>query len=275
MNCLRKQLFDLVHGDHVNYYSYLSSAGLRQTKSSDTLFIFGSGASLNDITAEEWQRFESCDTLAFNQFIRQDFIDLGYYLVREIGGIDHRNTGVSNRAYDQFREAVRGRRLAKTIFLLQKDLLADVSIEVQHRFLLPQGSRIWFYRTFSRKASTFPSENLDKGVIHTGGTITDAVSFGYAMGYRSIALVGVDLYDRRYFWLGDDETRPEDTLRGANHTDVHNTARVVIDLMGRWTRFLDERGVSLTVYNPRSLLAGVMPVYPERVKHPGGPTNPI
>tara|TARA_B100002003_G_C13827369_1_gene406871 strand:- start:39 stop:416 length:378 start_codon:yes stop_codon:yes gene_type:complete len=94
------------------------------------------------------------------------------------------------------------------------------------------------------------------------------VSFGYAMGYGSIVLVGVDLYDRRYFWLGEDETRPEDLARDAAHTDVHNTARPVVDLMRQWTEFLKERGVSLTVYNPQSLLAEVMDVYSARGAQP-------
>ena len=268
LNYLRKRLFELVHRDHANYYAYLSSDELRQTKSSDTLFIFGSGFSINAITEREWRQFESGDTLSFNQFIRQDFVNLDYYLIREIAGIDHQNTGLSNRAYDHFRECVRGPRFTKTVYLLQNDLLGEVSIEVQHRFLLPQGSRIWFFRTFSRKRSALPSNNLDKGVIHTGGTLTDAVSFGYAMGYGSIVLVGVDLYDRRYFWLGEDETRPEDLARDAAHTDVHNTARPVVDLMRQWTEFLKERGVSLTVYNPQSLLAEVMDVYPARGAQP-------
>ena len=268
VNYLRKRLFELVHRDQANYYAYLSSDELRQTKSSDTLFIFGSGFSLNAISAREWQHFESADTLSFNQFIRQDFVNLDYYLIREIGGIDHQNTGLSNRAYDHFRERVRGPRFKETVYLLQKDLLGEVSIEVQHRFLLPKGARIWLYRTFSRKQNALPSNNLDRGVIHTGGTISDAVSWGYGMGYKSIVLVGVDLFDRRYFWLNEDETRVEDTLRAADHTEVHGTAQVVVDLMKRWTEFLKERGVSLTVYNPQSLLAEVMDVYPARGAQP-------
>ena len=88
------------------------------------------------------------------------------------------------------------------------------------------------------------------------------------MGYKSIVLVGVDLFDRRYFWLNEDETRVEDTLRAADHTEVHGTAQVVVDLMKRWTEFLKERGVSLTVYNPQSLLAEAMDVYPARGAQP-------
>ena len=76
VNYLRKRLFESVHRDQVNYYAYLSSDELRQPKSSDTLFIFGSGFSLNAISAREWQHFESADTLSFNQFIRQDFVNL-------------------------------------------------------------------------------------------------------------------------------------------------------------------------------------------------------
>jgi hypothetical protein len=263
-NYLRKRLFERVHRDHVNYYTYLDSSELRRTKSSETLFVFGSGSSLNEITPEEWQQIAAADTLGFNQFIRQDFLDLRYYLVREIGGIDHSKTAISNRAYDEFREALRSRRLAETVFLLQGDLLADVSIEVQHRFLLPEGCRIWLYRTLSRKTTVLPSASLDDGLVHAGSTLADAVSFGYAMGYSSIVLVGIDLYDRRYFWLRADETRREDLARDASHTDMHNTAKPILSLMKSWAVFLQHRGVSLTVYNRRSLLAEVMNIYPAR-----------
>lgn len=271
LNGLRSWLFAATHRDRFNYYSYLGTDELRRTKSSDTLFIFGSGSSINDLTSDEWRQCEACNTLAFNQFIRQEFVELDYYLVREIGGIDHRNTTASNRVYDRFREAVRRPWMAETVYLLQKDLLADVSIEVEHRFLLPERSRIWFYRTLSRESGAVLSDDLDAGLIHAGGTLTDAVSFGYAMAYTSIVLVGVDLYDRRYFWLKDDQTRAEDAQRGASHRDAHNTAQPIIDIMRRWTLFLSERGVSLTVYNPRSLLAEVMPVYRVQRKHAGGP----
>lgn len=254
----------------MTYYDYLSSEKLRQTKSSDTLYIFGSGFSLNALSSEEWRHFESGDTLSFNQFIRQDFIRLDYYLAREIGGINHADTVASNQVYDLFREAVLGPRFAGTIYLLQDDLLAEVSIELQHRFLIPRGARIWCYNTFSRSLRALPPRDLDRGIIHAGGSISDAVSWGYGMGYKSIVLVGVDLYDRRYFWLQKDENRVEDTQRGASHRDVHNTAPVIVDLLRRWTAFFKEQGVSLTVYNPRSLLAKVMDVYPYRTGDASG-----
>ena len=53
-------------------------------------------------------------------------------------------------------------------------------------------------------------------------------------GWRHIVLVGVD--DSRYFWAPPDST-------------------------GRWARLLAAGGVTLSVYNPRSLLRDVTSVY--------------
>ena len=44
-----------------------------------------------------------------------------------------------------------------------------------------------------------PPENRD-GLVHFGTTLTDSLSF------EEIVLCGVDLYDRRYFFLSNEET---------------------------------------------------------------------
>jgi hypothetical protein len=50
----------------ISRYRRLTERELRGTKKSDTIFIFGSGASLNDIPAAEWQNISAHDTLGFN-----------------------------------------------------------------------------------------------------------------------------------------------------------------------------------------------------------------
>ncbi len=36
--------------------------------------------------------------------------------------------------------------------------------------------------------------------MHRSGTLFDAISLAYYLGYKKIILLGVDLYDARYFF---------------------------------------------------------------------------
>ena len=53
------------------------------------------------------------------------------------------------------------------------------------------------------------------GLRHIAGTLSDAVNCAFCLGWRHIVLVGVDLYDSRYFYLPPDQTATVD--RAACH----------------------------------------------------------
>ena len=57
------------------------------------------------------------------------------------------------------------------------------------------------------------------------------------------------------------------TFRGNRYDQTHYTARKggVVDLMGEWRAQFEREGIDLLVYNPRSLLTDVLPIY-DRVK---------
>ena len=44
---------------------------------------------------------------------------------------------------------------------------------------------------------------------------------------------------------------------------IHSTAvNGIVELMREWREYYEPRGIELFVYNPRSLLAAVLPVWP-------------
>ena len=50
-------------------YRELSESELRATRTSDTVFIFGSGASLKDLTVDEWSAIAAeANTISFREF---------------------------------------------------------------------------------------------------------------------------------------------------------------------------------------------------------------
>ena len=147
-----------------------------------------------------------------------------------------------------------------TVFLVQTGFRAVNGNRAIGLRLLPDTNRVYLWRTLARERD--PSPSLELGLSHSHSTLDECVNFAFLLGWKVIVLVGVDLYDRRYFWLEADETRSVDMRRGASFDQEHHRANSgMIENLGRWARMFEERGGKLFVYNPRSLLAATLPVY--------------
>lgn len=249
-------------------YRVVSEATVRAARRSDRVFVFGSGTSLNDVTAEEWAAIAEHDVFGFNAFYRQRWVRTDFQLLR--GGV-YGELRWRPHGYE-VRDLIAANPLyADAIFLLQEEYLGHFANTLVGRGLLPRGARIFRYRTMPGPG--LPSRSLGDGVRHSPGTLADCVNLAALLGWREIVLVGVDLYDSRYFWLPADKTLgydpvqgnivPSDvnTVRGNKPGDLHNTALAVVEQMQGWRKALAADGVELSVYNPRSLLAEVLPVF--------------
>ena len=162
--------------------------------------------------------------------------------------------------------------LKKTIFLFSSGLS-------QHFTNLLIGYKLWntrnpIYQFNTNKIDYYPKGNsLHRGLIHKHGTLVDALTFGYYMGYKEIVLVGVDLYDNQYFWVPKGKTvkfskklkreiASDDTIRGIKATQPHNTVNNgIISLINNWNIYFKKKDIKLSVYNPKSLLNEVLPIF--------------
>lgn len=240
----------------VGAHTIIDEAAVRATRKSDTVFIFGSGYSLNDITPEGWREIAQHDTLGFNFFVHQDFIRCDYHLVREIARQDIGDRWQRDNA-EYFGLVNRSRHYANTIFLVQTGFRAiNGNRAIGHRFM-PLKNRVFLWRTII--GQRLPSESFARGLTHGQGTLAECVNFAALLGWKQIVLVGIDLYDRRYFWLPKDQPREmNDSVEVVHSTAING----LVELMRDWRAFYQARGIALYVYNRRSLLAGVMPVWP-------------
>ena len=229
-------------------YHVLTEQELLATRHSDTAFVFGSGRSLIDIPDDEWTRMAAYDTISLREFPRQEWIRADYHLTSEVDFV--------NEYAERLRE---NPHYADTAFVIQEGFRAECGNELVGRGLFPQGARIFRYRR-RRSRIASPSRSFAHGLVHGSSSIFDATNFAYLMGYRQIVLVGVDLYNKEYFWLGAGETRPYEAHR-ADAREVFLGAEPIVSLMAAWRDELDADGVDLLVYNPRSLLAERIPVF--------------
>ena len=241
-------------------YRFFNEEELRTSRRSSTVFVFGSGSSLNEIPESEWRHFEQHDTLGFNWFVYERFVRCDYHLIRGIPDTDL-VPEVWRPQLDTYFSLLRSNPcFERTIFLVQTGFRAiNGNRAIGYRYL-PQTNPVFLWRTNSSRQ--LPSESFAAGLSHGHSTLQECMNFAYLTGWERIVLVGVDLYDRRYFWLPSNETRSVDERRGASSAVVHDRATSgMIETVSEWHEWLRARGVELLVYNPRSLLAAKLPLY--------------
>jgi hypothetical protein len=230
-------------------YSVLSEAELRATRRSDTAFVFGSGRSLVDIEPAAWERISRHDTIGFSQFHRQRWVRVDYHVVAEVA--DFREAAASLASSAHYRD---------TVYLVMKGILAHGGNELVARRLLPRGARIFRWRRVARGRSVPPSRSFADGLVHGSNTSLDVVNFALLMGWRRVVVAGVDLYDRNYFFLPPGTTRPDERPGWSAALPFHQADHVV-EMLGLWREVARERGIELEVYDRRSRLAEVLPVF--------------
>ena len=250
-----------------NYYNKIEFEDLQARKKSDTIFIFGSGASIEDISEEDWDIIKKNNTMSFNYFVVQKFIDIDFHIIREIANDDGR---VNIQNFSEYAETInKNKRYDKTVFLIQKGWKAFSSNILLGSNFLKKGSSVLRFKNVPRQEFPPVSKKFKKGLVHGPGSIVECVNFSYLLGFKHIVLVGVDLYDRRYFWFSeklDTYSISKITDQGGMLTDHlsnlgHRTGNNIVPFFAAWQKEFEAEGVRLYTLNPKSLLSDVLPIY--------------
>ncbi len=212
---------------------------------------------------------EACNTISFREFPRQSFIRADYHVTGEVDFIEEYARRIrENRRYDD------------CIFVVQEGWSATAGNKLIGRGLLSDRASVYRYRRLSQGAIRPYSRSLDLGIVHGFGSVIGMTNFAYLMGWQRIVLTGVDLYDKRYFWLPPDEMRSYEK-RGITIDSQFTSAQEIVNMIGGWAREMAREGVEVSCYNRRSLLAEVLPVFSwdaqaptrEPQDHEGGTTS--
>ena len=244
---------------------------IKKSRRKDTIFIMGSGYSINDITREEWQHFVDIgDILSLNYFFRGKFVPINYHICGDMPAPNYGLILMNNRYKKNIKayydELFSNPYHKDTIYFLRYKIdftKAPVPTALWALFFLKafKNKQVCPYRIVTQKDAILePSDNIH-AIVHWNATLSDAINISYILGYKEIVLVGIDLYDRRYFWLERNETVEGDLKRDKMYYDIHSTADNVLSGMAVWNKYLIKKGVRLYIYNPRSLLNKILPVY--------------
>ena len=242
-----------------NYNKDIYNKLSQRRRKSDTVFILGSGASVKDISSSQWNKISEHDTIAFNWFVYQNFLPIDYYIIKGIADRDIDRNIFMPQLNEFSRLIFKNKELYKnTLFLLQDGLSASNTNRLLYNRMLPQSSHITRYIS-----------DVDNSLLSTslpilsakGSVLFSAINFALLLEYKNIVLVGVDLYNRDYFWLKDNEVRTIDLLRDATKEEKHFTTNKIIELLEPIIKDYSNKNVKFYTYNEKSLLRNIMEVY--------------
>jgi len=262
----------------------------RVRRTSDTLFVLGSGETINDHPAEHWDRVGRHDSVGLNFWLLHQFVASAYlfeWVGREAtpevaARLAVRQELLRLRAHDigdrpvMFRtpawRAVGDRRLRPADIEEQLGQ-AGMNLVVTSDLDFPELDADGFRRATAllRRLHALSPSRTWKYLASTRGSVLWAVIFGVRMGYRSIVLCGVDLTGVTYFFEDPGAPLrvpgaplPTNTQPGTIHktADPARPGATMPQLLEAMRdEVLDPIGVSLQVGHPDSALARSFDLY--------------
>jgi hypothetical protein len=244
----------------------------------DTFFILGSGSSINDLTAANFQEIGRHRSVGINNWPVHSFVPDLY-------------------SFDSVPWVGDGQNFRRSLDLLHRQDIVTSSpqvlivrlknqSEIDHIDTLPAElrSNVHFYGRVmppTRRVSNLSADlrtalkilrHEHSGIVlDSGASMVRMVGIALALGYTKIVLVGVDLNNTRYFWE-DNRLYPEGE---AINSPVNNQGELlhettdtwirpfsVIDMMEKLANVVsDDYGGNIFIGSSQSALSSVLPVY--------------
>ena len=183
---------------------------IKARKKSDTLFVLGSGASINEMQEEHWQQVREHDSVGFNFWLIHPFVPTYYFW--EMPLEDQRRDVFIDlllRKQQAYRDTIFiGRRVWPTMVDKVQEIL-DLTPFLDHYNALsidlpPKGnySKAGFERSIKMLNQFGVIDLLLRKhlLFHRRGSLSDILAFALGMGYKKIVLCGVDLLSKDYFF---------------------------------------------------------------------------
>lgn len=273
----------------------LDTLELPPLKTSDTVFVLGSGWSINGISDRQWEVIGRHDTIALNFWPVHRFVPR-IYLFESIDRAEGYEfmfdtfQGLLRRCAGDYRNVIKvlsevqppGPR--QLVFEIPESFRPNLYIGYSNYMVVRNERELIAGIRYLRRQGIFEPGNHVPWNFKNGGSVTAAISLAARMNYRRIVLCGIDLGKAEYFYH-DTERYPEAcNWEFVPRTQVHGAARrfkwglpaqEVIYLFKR--EVLDPAGIELFVENRSSTLFPRVPQAPPSLfeglasNSPGGP----
>lgn len=232
----------------------LTERAFREEKTHDTLVIYGSGYSINALNPEQIMRLSSFNSISFNWFCKSK-IPVTFYLVREQANTVKRVSKDETKKI--FLKALNAPPYLEACKIVQNVHMEKWSEKTRAKVLSYhqcldkiRGSGIVLKESRESPRNFLKFDIFEDGVIHGQTTLCNVLHIASWLEYKRIIFVGIDLYDSRYFWLGDQEKR---AITRAPVNRQHKVAGHVRSLVRLFRKLHPEVGI--LVANKKSLIA--------------------
>lgn len=227
---------------------------------SRTVFIIGSGYSLNRVRPEHIKLINENDIITFNNSHHAENFTPLFHVSRRISNWkslenDHRLDYVTEGA-KKYMEPFHTDRLKNTILLLQWEPRSFGARVCSSASLFPKKQKIVTYHT--SRDSVFTSLKDYHGLVHSVSVLSSALHLALLGGWEKIVLVGFDL-DKSYFWLNPWETSE---IQSNTEGDLHSSvANGVIPLLKSFNDVCEAKRSKLFTTTYNSALLSFLPFY--------------
>lgn len=262
---------------------------ISKIKKSDTIFILGSGSSINKISEERWRIISSHDSIGFNFWFCHKHIP-SFYTFETIGtevpeqllGESGRNLSLNvQQAF--YRETAKKEAEYAPVIKFVTDIMPSRIPFIEG---LPSGFRENLYAvpivsTFARNeleiaanisyllnTDTFQPSFTIKKLFKSRASLSALITFAVKAGYQRIVLCGIDLNNSTYFYQDQEQYPSMASCPIFPSGKVHLTLKAIpfgIDLViyELKRQVLDPRGIEIYVENRSSALFPKIPVAPD------------
>lgn len=246
----------------------ISEDQFRAYKQSDTIIVYGSGASINKLDKDDQKSLSSYDSIGFNWFCKSG-IPVTFYVIREQCVPSKREVkGETLKCFlsymnsDTYIDACKIIHKAK--YLVQANGYSHFGA---HSRILGKGMIVKDIKVGADKATrnrkkiikSFKDDVVDCGVQHGTISMYNIMHIVTYFGYKNIIFAGVDLYDSRYFWIKEGETRRAIKDKGRSYKARHVAAQKTLMLLKLYKKYYPD--IKMFTYNKKSLLKKYIPVW--------------
>jgi len=271
----------------------LTDLDLAGLKRSETIFILGSGPSVNELTSEDWAHVAQHDSAGFNFWTIHDVVPTYYFFEVPSSGREHdwprmlkllENRQVAYAdvplifqyqsidqlaAYTTTQYQDSRTALAELVARFDLYLQAPYHVPVTSPQLLKLALLIW------RLTGAYTSGDF-KRIIHHRASLSSVIIFAILAGYTEIVLIGIDLTSNQYFWEVDPDQEkylgrpvPRDIRAGQVHATVDPALATFRAIpIDHYLELLDQVilkhfGLQLYIGSRNSKLYPRFPLYPK------------
>lgn len=249
---------------------------LNRVKRSDTLFVLGSGSSINQISASRWQTIQRHDSIGLNFWLFHDIVPTMYYFELVEGHEDaiiQQFARIANAVSSRYRGTLKiasefhnGLRLLDGVGAeFRENMYAHFSVPV----FVDTDAQLRASLKLLKTCGVFAPDGAPHNLFKHAGSLSTVLSLAVKMKYRRIVLCGIDLTSPAYFY--QDATRYpgvgsfQSSIQTAKHESIvpglYRNAFPVDKIVAQLkNEVLDPLGIEIYVENQNSALYPKLPV---------------